>query len=123
MAKTNQNRILREQLGNFCYLGGIINNKNMLTIHEIDPKRFGGRRIYVNTALLGRLEHDMNNVIEREKPKIGNELAYFYHYIRETRDLEAVMQMREFILKEIDGMDYEIEDRGKILTLRKRIKK
>lgn len=117
--KGERNKILREQLGNFCYLRGTIAKNNPLTIHEIIPQRFNGKRIYVNTALLCRLEHDYNNAIELERPKFGNELADYYHYIRESRDLEALRQMREEVMTLITKLGYKIDNSGKILTLRK----
>ena len=119
MSKTKFNKELRFQLGNFCYLGGTITEKNPLTIHEIHPRRFGGKRMYVNTALLCRLEHDYNNVIEIEKPKFALELSDYYHYIRESRDLKAIIEMRKEVLKMIDKLGYEVVDSGKILTLRR----
>lgn len=117
------NKILREELGGFCYLGGIITIKNPLTIHEIIPKRNGGKRIYINCALLCRLEHDIHNIIEIQKPIFGNELAYYYHYIRDSRDLLAIKQMRDEVYSMIYDLGYEIVDKGHILSLRKRGKK
>lgn len=114
------NKILREQLGGFCYLGGIITIKNTLTIHEIKPKRHGGKRIYVNCALLCRLEHDIHNIIEIQKPIFGNELAYYYHYIRDSRDLLAIKQMREEVYTAIYDLGYNVVDTGKILKLERR---
>lgn len=114
------NKRLREQLGGFCYLGGIITIKNPLTIHEIIPKRHGGKRIYINCALLCRLEHDIHNIIEIQKPIFGNELAYYYHYIRDSRDLVTIKQMREEVYNMIYALGYGVVDNGKILKLERK---
>ena len=112
--------ILTLQYGKICFLGGTIHKKNPLTVHHLVPVRLGGQTVLANLALLCRLEHDMFNVIERYCPKKGDEINDYFRYFKESRDLEALKQIRQEIINLIDDLGYSINDNKKILTLKKR---
>lgn len=118
MRSREARRILIRTHGETCFLGGVIQKKNPLTIHHLVPIRAGGQTVLANLALLCRLEHDMFNVIEQYKPKRGEEFNDYFRYFKETHDLEALRQMREEALSLTTDLGYVVEDRGKILVLK-----
>ena len=103
-----------------CFLGGNISRKNPYTGHHIKPVRDGGETTIRNIALLGRLQHDMHNVIEKDNYIEGKMLNEYYTYYKQTKDGLALMQMKRYIENEIRKRGYTVEDRGKILTLKRR---
>lgn len=111
--------ILIREHGEMCFLGGTIQKKNPLTVHHLVPVRMGGQTILMNLALLCRLEHDMFNVIEQYKPRRGIELNDYFRYFKETHDLEALRQVRAEVLMLTQDLGYAVEERGKILTLKR----
>lgn len=111
--------ILIRDYGKICMLGGVINKRNIITIHHLKPLCCGGRAILVNLALLGRLEHDMFNEIERENKRKAKEINDYLRYYKKARDELARMQMNEYINNEIKDMGLEIKKKGKRLVLRR----
>ncbi|NCC99849.1 MAG: HNH endonuclease [Bacteroidia bacterium] len=112
--------ILIREHGNICFLGGEISKKNPITIHHLVPVRMGGQTVLVNLALLCRLEHDMFNAIECCYPKTAEELNDYFRYFKETHDLKMLKQMREYVLSLTQDLGYHVEERGKILTLKRK---
>lgn len=110
---------LVKEHGYTCFLGGKISKKNPLTVHHMVPIRLGGRNVLANLALLCRLEHDMFNVVERFKPNKGDEFNDYFRYFKITNDLEALEQMRDYIIEELYDLGYCIEERKKLFTVKK----
>lgn len=112
--------ILIREHGNICFLGGTVSKKNPITVHHLTPVRMGGQTVLVNLALLCRLEHDMFNTIESVYPKTAEEINDYFRYFKQTHDLEMLRQMREYVLCITGQLGYQIEDCGKILTLKRK---
>lgn len=105
--------------GEICFLGGEISKKNRLTVHHIIPVRMGGRMILENLAPLCRLEHDMFNVVENHYPIRAAEVNDYFYYFSETHDLEALKQMRAYVVYATQYLGYHVEDRGRMLVLKR----
>lgn len=111
--------ILIRDYGKICMLGGNISKRNIITAHHLIPKRLGGKTILVNLALLGRLEHDMFNEIERENKKKTKEINEYLKYYKKFRDELARTQINRYINAEIKQMGYIISKKGKRLVLKR----
>jgi len=106
------------QTGHICALGGKISSHNSLTVHHIEPVREGGKYILPNIIYLGRLQHDMHNIIECKQYKIAREMKDYFYYFKESRDMLAREQMKTYAEQIIDDMGYEPVRKGKIYVLR-----
>ncbi len=106
--------------GHQCFLGGVVLVKNPLTVHHIVPQRARKDNRLDNLALLCHLEHQMFNVIENDNKRHAKELNEGFREYKLTMDNIIIMQMREFVDERINALGYEVEDRGKSLTLKRR---
>lgn len=118
-----KNKLCKQQLiddfGKTCFLLGKIEKRNPLTYHHIIPKRHGGKDTYCNGALLCRLEHDMFNSIENINQRYADDLNAGFQEYKRSREYQLLIQMRYFVELELYHRGYTIEDKGKILTLKR----
>lgn len=119
-----QNLSVKDQLiksyGYICFLGGNISKKNILTVHELVPRRNGGRRTFYNSVLLARLQHDMFNRIETYNKFIADELNDGFIEYKSTKDYLIIQQMKDFVENWIESNGFEITERKKSLMLVKK---
>lgn len=117
--------VLKEILLKFypgCFLGGAINEKNILTFHHIEPLRnpFSSAKeldTLENGSLLGRLEHDIYNLLEDNDIKSAKTLKEFFLYYKETIDNNEQEKMKIYIYEKIDELGYEINEDNYIYRL------
>ena len=107
--------------GTTCFLGGIVlDKKNPLTVHHIIPKREHGKNDVDNYALLCRLEHDMFNVIENASKEDAQYLNDGFKRYKETKNINIIHELREFVDERIKELGYVVKDKGKVLCLCKK---
>lgn len=106
--------------GERCFLNGIVLIKNPLTVHHIIPRRIKIDNRLSNLALLCHLEHQMFNAIENDNKRHAEELNDGFREYKLTMDNIIIMQMRMFVDRRINELGYEVEDKGKLLVLRRK---
>lgn len=106
--------------GHICFLNGVILVKNPITYHHIVAKRNKGKATFENGALLCYLEHQMFNAIENDNKRHAKELNEGFREYKLTMDNIIIMQMRMFVDRRINELGYEVEDKGKLLVLRRK---
>ena len=96
-------RLLIQEYGKACWLKGIIQPGNPLTLHHIVPVRDGGKTIFENGALITLERHEMFNVSELYFPDFAEEINYYmsiyhcnYTQIVDDRIDEYIKMMYEF---------------------------
>lgn len=118
-----KNKLCKQQLiddfGKTCFLLGKIEKRNPLTYHHIVPKRSGGKNTYCNGALLCRLEHDMFNSIENINQRYADELNAGFQEYKRSREYKLLIEMRYFVELTLYHQGYVVEEKGKILTLKR----
>ncbi len=111
---------LTSVFGHICFLNGVILVKNPITYHHIVAKRNKGKATFENGALLCHLEHQMFNAIERDNQRHAESLNDGFMEYKQTRNRQIIAQMREFVDERINALGYEVDNKGKLLTLRRR---
>jgi hypothetical protein len=106
--------------GHICFLNGVIFVKNPITYHHIVAKRNKGKATFENGALLCYLEHQMFNAIERDNQRHAEDLNDGFREYKKTKNGLIIVQMRKFVDERINALGYEVENKGKLLTLRRR---
>jgi 5-methylcytosine-specific restriction endonuclease McrA len=105
--------------GAICFLDGIILVKNPLTVHHIIPQRKKVDNRLSNLALLCHVEHQMFNAIERDNQRHAEDLNDGFREYKKTKNGLIIVQMRKFVDERINALGYEVENKGKLLTLRR----
>lgn len=103
-----------------CFLNGVLCRKNPYTAHHIVPRRTKIDNSINNLALLCHLEHQMFNAIERDNRRHAEDLNNGFREYKRTKDELIIVQMRTFVDKRINALGYEVEDKGKLLVLRRK---
>ena len=120
MVKNSKIRELLIVKYNICFLGGTVCNQNPYTLHHIIPVRDGGKTSEQNGALLCRLQHDMLNEIEIEYIKKAKEINEYFTYFKESKDINALKDMKYYVEDLIKRMGFQVEEQGKIYRLKRR---
>lgn len=120
MAKNESKKYLIQKYDGKCFLNGIINDKNFITFHHIIPVRDGGLATVENGALLGRLEHDMFNLIERMSKKKGVELNQAFRDYKLTKNDIIRIQARMFVDWYLMTQGYRVVEAEKLLILKRK---
>ena len=111
---------LIKEYGCICFMGGELSCKNILTTHHLTAVRDGGKTTLDNLALLGRLQHDIFNLVELHYKKKANDMNDLFREYKEIRDNAIIeyLKLQSQIL--LESLEYEIEDKGNIYVLKKR---
>lgn len=115
--------VLISDYGKICFLGGTISKKNALTCHHIVPISNGGPTTIDNIALVARLEHDMINILTRERPLIAREINEYLLYFKQTRDMLERMRMHDYTISIITSLGFYVVEKPKSLVLKREDKK
>lgn len=107
-----------------CFLGGTIDEKNVLTFHHIEPLRtalISNKKLDTleNGALLGRLEHNIYNLFEQNDIKSAKILKEFFLYFKETLDYEEQERIRQYVDERVYELGFEIKEEKHIYRLTK----
>ncbi len=62
----------------------------------------------------------MFHAIERDNRRHAESLNDGFREYKETRNRQIIEQMREFVDERINALGYEVENKGKLLTLKRR---
>ena len=119
MAKNECKEQLIQKYDGKCFLNGFIYDKNPITFHHIVPVRDGGLATVQNGALLGRLEHDMFNLIEQMSKKKAVELNQAFMDYKLTKNDIIRIQARMFVDWYLMNQGYHIVEAKKVLILKR----
>lgn len=112
---------LIREYGEQCFLLGKIEKRNPLTYHHIVPRRSGKARTdFYNGALLCLLEHNMFNTIESYNQNYADDLNWGFQEYKRSKEYRLLIEMRLFVEQELFNRGYEVEEKSKILTLKRR---
>jgi hypothetical protein len=79
--------------GQTCFLGGSVDNKNIITYHHIKPVREGRETTVENGALLSLQMHWLFNKFELLDPEFAKELNEYFIYYKKTKDEKKRLYM------------------------------
>lgn len=100
MAKKSRGIICEQldiQIGHICVFNGVINRKNPLTLHHINPIRNGGKTTLDNLIYLARLQHDMFNLIESKDRHTAEYLTEYFYRFKQFPDMELRQEVSEYV--------------------------
>ena len=111
---------LVREYGEQCFLLGNIEKRNPLTYHHIIPLRDGGKATFYNGALLCLLEHNMFNTIESYNKRYADDLNCGFQEYKRSKEFNLLIEMRLFVERELYNKGYEVEEKSKILVLKRK---
>lgn len=118
--KEDLKKIMLGRFGKLCFADYEVNKKNYITMHHIVPVRDKGKYTIDNIALLSQIAHCIFNEIEKGNWKKAKELNDAFKEFKLWEDKRILQQTHDFMEAERIALGYEIEDRGKLLILKRK---